>query len=251
MIYYLIFFILGIFFGSFLNVIIYRFPKMKDIFLGRSYCPKCKKTIPFYDLVPLFSYLMLGGKCRFCRKPISIQYPIIELATGLLFALAYHISGFSLSLLFYLPIFMLLVLIFIYDLKHLEIPEVFSWLFLAFAILAGLFASIYSIDSFLLGGLVGGGILGILVGISDERWMGSGDIKIGLGFGFLLGYPRALLFLLLSFVIGSLIGVFLILLKKGKLKSQVPFAPFLIISAIITLIYGQQLIDLYLNFAIM
>jgi prepilin signal peptidase PulO-like enzyme (type II secretory pathway) len=224
---------------------------MKDIFLGRSYCPKCKKTIPFYDLVPLFSYLMLGGKCRFCSKPISIQYPIIELSTGFLFALAYYISGFSLSLLFYLPIFMLLVLIFIYDLKHLEIPEVFSWLFLALAILAGLLTNIYSIDSFLLGGLVGGGILGILVGISDERWMGSGDIKIGLGFGFLLGYPSALLFLFLSFIIGAVFGVVTILVKKGKLKSQIPFAPFLIVSAIITLLFGQRLIDYYLNFAIM
>ena len=224
---------------------------MKDIFLGRSYCPKCKKTIPFYDLVPLFSYLMLGGKCRFCSKPISIQYPIIELSTGFLFALAYYISGFSLSLLFYLPIFMLLVLIFIYDLKHLEIPEVFSWLFLALAILAGLLTNIYSLDSFLLGGLIGGGILGILVGISDERWMGSGDIKIGLGFGFLLGYPNALLFLFLSFVIGAVFGVVAILVKKGKLKSQIPFAPFLIVSAIITLLFGQRLIDYYLNFAIM
>jgi len=248
---YLAFFIIGLFFGSFLNVIIYRFPEMKDVFLGRSYCPKCKKTIPFYDLLPLFSYLILGGKCRFCRKSISIQYPIIEVATGLLFVLAYYIFGFNLSLIFYLPIFMLLVLIFVYDLKHLEIPEVFSWLFLALAILAGLFASIYSLDSFLLGGLVGGGILGILVGISDERWMGSGDIKIGLGFGFLLGYPNALLFLFLSFVIGAVFGVVAILVKKGKLKSQIPFAPFLIVSAIITLLFGQRLIDYYLNFAIM
>jgi prepilin signal peptidase PulO-like enzyme (type II secretory pathway) len=251
MFYYLTFFVIGLFFGSFLNVVICRFPEMKDIFFGRSYCPKCKKTISFYDLIPLLSYLILLGRCRSCGKPISIQYPIVEIITGLLFALSYYISGFNFLLIFYLPIFMLLILIFVYDLKHLEIPEVFSWLFLALAILAGLFANIYSLDSFLLGGLIGGGILGILVGISDERWMGSGDIKIGLGFGFLLGYPRALLFLLLSFVIGSLIGVFLILLKKGKLKSQVPFAPFLIISAIITLIYGQQLIDLYLNFAIM
>jgi len=251
MFYYLTFFVIGLFFGSFLNVVIYRFPGMKDIFIGRSYCPKCKKTIATYDLIPLFSYLILSGKCRSCGKPISIQYPLVEIITGLLFALSYYISGFSFSLIFYLPIFMLLILIFSYDLKHLEIPEVFSWLFLALAILAGLFANIYSINNFLLGGLVGGGILGILVGISEERWMGSGDIKIGLGFGFLLGYPRALLFLFLSFIIGALWGVFLILLKKGKLKSQVPFAPFLIISALITLIFGQELIDLYLNFVIM
>jgi prepilin signal peptidase PulO-like enzyme (type II secretory pathway) len=250
MINYLIFFVTGLFFGSFLNVIIYRFPEMKGIFLGRSYCPKCKKTIPVHDLIPLISFIILGGKCRSCKKPISVQYPLIEITTGLFFALSYYISGFSLSLFFYLPIFMLLILIFVYDLRHLEIPEVFSWLFLALAIIAGIFTNIYSIDNFLLGGLVGGGILGILVGISDERWMGSGDIKIGLGFGFLLGYPSALFFLFLSFVIGAVFGVIMILTKKAKLKSQIPFAPFLIVSAIVSLLFGQKLIDLYLNFAI-
>jgi len=250
MIDYLIFFVVGLFFGSFLNVVIYRFPEMKDIILGRSYCPNCKKTLSAYDLIPFFSYIILAGKCRSCNKPISIQYPIVEVVTGFLFALSYYISGFSFSLFFYLPTFMLLVLIFVYDLKHLEIPETFSWLFLTFAILAGLYAGIYSVDSFLLGGLVGGGILGILVGISDERWMGSGDIKIGLGFGFLLGYPSALLFLFLSFVFGAVFGVVMILVKKGKLKTQIPFAPFLIIAAILTLLFGQKLIDLYLNFAI-
>lgn len=250
---YLLFFIVGLFFGSFLNVLICRFPEMKGFLTGRSHCPKCKKNIPIYDLVPVLSYIFLAGRCRSCGKSISWQYPLVEVTTGALFALSLYISGnsFSFFLLLYLAIFMLLVMIFVYDIKYLQIPEVFSWFFLALAVFTGFYANTTAVDSFLLGGLVGGGVLGILVGISDERWMGSGDIKIGLGFGFLLGYPNALLFLLLSFVIGAVFGVAMILLKRGKLKSQIPFAPFLIVSAIITLLFGQRLIDYYFNFVIM
>ena len=247
---YLIFFIIGLFFGSFLNIVICRFPKMKGVLWGRSYCPKCKKIIPVYDLLPLVSYIILGGKCRFCKKTISVQYPLVELATGFLFVLACYIFGFDISLIFYLPIFMLLVLIFSFDLKYLEIPEVFSWLFLIFAIIIGFAANIYTLDNFLLGGLVGGGILGILVGISNEQWMGSGDIKIGLGFGFLLGFPRALLFVFLSFILGAIFGIIVLALKKGILKSQLPFAPFLIISALICLMFGEKIIEIYSTFAI-
>lgn len=247
----LIVFVVGLLFGSFLNVIIYRFPELNGVLFGRSYCPKCKKPIAARDLVPILSYLLLFGRCRNCKGAISIQYPLIELTAGLMFLLSYYLFGLSLLFAVFLIIFLVSILIFIYDLKHLEIPEIFAWSFLVVAIIAGFLLPNFSITSFLLGGLVGGGILGILVGISDEQWMGSGDIKIGLGFGFLLGYPKSLLFLFLAFVIGAVVGVFLILVKKGKLKTQVPFAPFLIIAAIITLIFGQQLIDLYLNFAIM
>lgn len=251
MIYYLILFIVGLFFGSFLNVIIFRFPELHGVLFGRSQCPKCKKTIAFYDLIPLVSYLLLFGRCRECKSSISIQYPIVEIATGGLFILSYYLVGFSWVLAPYLLLSMFLVLIFVYDLRHLEIPEVFAWSFFILAIIAGLSVPNFAAGSFLLGGLVGGGILGILVGVSNEQWMGSGDIKIGLGFGFLLGYPKSLLFLFGSFVIGAIIGVLMILIKKGKLKSQVPFAPFLIISAILTLLFGQQLVDFYLNFAIL
>lgn len=247
---YFIVFVVGLALGSFLNVVIYRFPEMKGILSGRSICPKCKRPIAFYDLVPILSYLLLFGHCRHCKKPISFQYPLVELSSGLLLVFSYWLVGFSWLFLVYIAISLFIVLIFTYDLKYLEIPEVFSWLFLFLAIIAGLWSPDLGISNFLLGGLIGGGVLGILVGISNERWMGSGDIKIGLGFGFLLGYPRALLFLFLSFIIGATVGVLLLLLKKGKLKSEVPFAPFLIAAAIISLIYGHKLIDLYLNFAI-
>lgn len=246
----IIFFILGLFVGSFLNVVIFRFPELKGIMVGRSKCPKCKKTIAAQDLIPILGYIILWGKCRYCRKPISLQYPIVEFATGLLFFLLAGAFGLSFSLVLCLLIASVSILIFIYDTKYLEIPEVFAWLLLLFAIVAAFFQPDFNISNFLFGGLIGGGILGILVGISDERLMGSGDIKIGLAFGFLLGMQKSLLFLFLSFVIGALVGLVLIILNRKKMKSEIAFAPFLITAAFISILWGDYLVNLYLKFAI-
>ena len=122
---------------------------------------------------------------------------------------------------------------------------------MASAIIIGVTQSNFSITDFLLGGLVGGGILGILVGISDERLMGAGDIKIGLAFGFLLGMQKSLLFLFLSFIIGAVVGLVLIIMNRKKMKSEIAFAPFLITAAIISILWGDYLVNLYLKFAIM
>jgi len=245
----ILFFIFGTFIGSFLNVVIFRFPKLDGILFGRSECPKCKKEISFYNLIPILSWIFLAGKCQNCKKNISIQYPIVEFATGMVFLLFSRFFNLDYQLLTYLIIFSLAILIFVYDMKYLQIPEIFSWLLLIFCIIGAFFAPDFLVSSFLLGGLVGGGILGILVGISDEKFMGAGDIKIGLAFGFLLGFPRSILFIFLSFVTGALIGVVLILLKSKKMKSEIAFAPFLILSALISVFYGQAIINLYLKFA--
>lgn len=248
MLFYIVFALFGLVVGSFLNVLIIRLPQEESI-LGRSHCPKCKKQIANFDLIPVLSYIFLWGRCRNCRQRISLQYPLIELATAALFVLFYFLFGLNYLLILYLPAVAILLLIFVYDLRFREIPEVFSWLFLVLAMLIGLFQSNFNVTSFLLGGLVGGGILGILVGLSNERLMGAGDIKIGLSFGFLLGYPKALLFLFLAFVIGAFIGAFLVLFGGKKLKSEVAFAPFLIIAGLITLIWGQAIIQNYLQLA--
>lgn len=218
---------------------------------GRSYCPKCKKTIAGYDLVPVASYIILAGKCRNCHKPISLQYPIVELLTGLLFFLFARSIGINYGLILYLLVASVSILIFIYDAKFLEIPEVFAWLLLIFALISSLLAPHFLLPDFLLGGLIGGGILGIIVGISDERMMGSGDIKIGLAFGFLLGAYKSLLFLFLSFVIGAIAGLILMAARKKKMKSEIAFAPFLILAAIICILWGDYFINFYLKFAIL
>ena len=242
---------MGLFVGSFLNVVIFRFPELKGILVGRSKCPKCKKTINAFDLVPILSYIILWGKCRYCRKPISLQYPVVELATGIIFFLLARAFGLNYQLVLYLLIACVSLLIFIYDTKYLEIPEVLAWLLLFFTIVTAFFQPNFAISNFLLGGLIGGGILGILVGISDERLMGSGDIKIGLAFGFLLGMQKSLLFLFLSFIIGAVVGLVLIIMNRKKMKSEIAFAPFLITAAIISILWGDYLVNLYLKFAIM
>lgn len=245
-----IFLVVGLFVGSFLNVLVFRFPEMKGLVSGRSYCPKCKKTIAAYDLIPVLSYIILWGKCRNCQKKISLQYPLVEFATGVLFFLLAKTIGVNYHLIAYLLLTCASVLIFVYDAKYLEIPEVFSWLLLIFAVVAAVTAPGFSINNFLLGGLIGGGVLGIMVGISDEKMMGSGDIKIGLAFGFLLGAYKSVLFLFLSFVIGAIVGLILMALRNKKMKSEIAFAPFLIIAAMICIFWGDYLVNLYLKFAI-
>lgn len=247
---YIVFSLLGLAVGSFLNLIILRLPQEESI-LGRSHCPKCKKQITSYDLIPVLSYIFLSGRCRSCKERISLQYPLVELATAILFAFLYYYIGLNYLLILYLLAISALIVLFVYDLKFREVPELFAWIFLILAIIIGFWQSNFDAANFLLGGLIGGGILGILVGISEERLMGAGDIKIGLAFGFLLSYPKALLFLLLAFVIGAVIGVILVLFSGKKLKSQIAFAPFLIIAGVITLVWGEAIIQSYLQLAVL
>lgn len=237
--------------GSFLNVLIFRFPNYPGLISGRSKCRHCQKTIPWFDLIPVLSFLILGGRCRNCRQKLSLQYPLVEIACGGLFVLFYYYFGLSAFSILLMAVAAMSIVIFTFDIKSLEIPEVFAWLLLIFAIVAAFLAPNFSLANFLLGGLAGGGILGILVGISDERWMGAGDIKIGLAFGFLLGLYGSLLFLMLAFVIGAVVGVILITCKNKKMSSQLAFSPFLIIAGIIAIIWGERIVNWYLKFAIM
>jgi leader peptidase (prepilin peptidase)/N-methyltransferase len=248
--YQFVFLVLGLLVGSFLNVVIFRFPKLKGLIAGRSECLHCKKQIATYDLIPVLSYVFLLGRCRNCKKPISIQYPIVEASVGILFMAMYLKFGLTIELIPYLILVCLSVLIFVHDIKYLEIPEIFSWILVFFAVIAAFFVNDFSITNILLGGLVGGGVLGILVGISDEKWMGSGDIKIGLAFGFLLGLERSIIFLFLAFIIGAIIGTVLIIAKGKNGKSEIAFAPFLIIAALLSIFFGQTLVNFYLKFVI-
>jgi len=249
MIYSLVFLILGLFVGSFLSVVVFRYPNFKSIVFGRSECKKCKKGIKGYDLIPVFSYLLLLGRCRNCGEKISLIYPAIELLTGGLFFLFSLQFGISFILFPYLLLVMILVVIFIYDVVHLEIPELFLWLVIAVSAIIALFSG-NNLSDILLGGLVGGGFLGLLVGISGEKWMGSGDIFIGLAFGLLVGLKSSVLFLFLAFSLGAIFGLILIAIRGKKIKSEIAFAPFLIIAGIVALLWGGQLINLYLNFVI-
>ncbi|EKE21736.1 MAG: hypothetical protein ACD_7C00143G0008 [uncultured bacterium] len=247
----LIFFILGLIIGSFLNVIVYRL-RLADTILGRSRCPHCADQIHWYDNIPLFSFILLRAKCRACKGEISWQYPVVEFFTGLIFALAgrYFFNFMDFASFwetgFYLIIFSLLIVLLVYDWQYMEVPILIFWVILAVLIVNFIFVSFseinmgldiknLSIVSNLIGGFTGWFFFFCLVFFSKEKWMGWGDVYIGFLAGLILGWPNILLGLLLTFTIGATFSLALISLKKRTMKSQIPFIPFLAIGTILTI----------------
>ncbi|MBU1563954.1 MAG: prepilin peptidase [Patescibacteria group bacterium] len=266
--FFFIIFLFGLAIGSFLNVVICRLETKESILVSRSYCPKCKKSLKWFELIPIFSFLIQKGKCRYCGKKISIQYPLVELATGLLFLfviLNYSsvipnlignpdlinfrwIPAFA-GMTFNLIIISLLIVIFVYDLKHYIIPDKIVY---PAIIIAGIFNFQFSIfNEFsifklsILSALGASGFFLSLVLISKGKWMGLGDVKLAFLMGLILGWPNIFIALFLSFAFGAIIGLILIAFKKKGLKSEIPFGPFLISSTLMTMFYSQNLINWY------
>lgn len=241
--------ILGLFFGSFLNCVIYRLENSKSFLKGRSFCPSCSHTLSCYDLIPVLSFLFLRGKCRYCKKKISWQYPLVELGTALVFLLTF--IYFSLSSLFFLLLAScFLIIVFVFDLKHYIIPDRVIYPAILIALFYRLFEIVIGSGSYyyFLAGMGAALFFLLIVLISKGKGMGIGDIKLALFMGFLTGYPNILLALFLAFLIGAIIGIGLILAKKKEMKSEVPFGPFLVIGTFIALFWGDILINWYLNF---
>lgn len=237
-------FLLGLAVGSFLNVVIDRLPRRESLFYPPSHCEECQHPLAPKDLVPLFSYLFLKGRCRYCRAPIPIRLFLVELSCGILFLLMGLYYGWGLKLLPPLLFVALFIPIFVIDLEKGIIPDelVFS------LIILGLVLSFLGpgIMMALLGGAIGFLVL-FLPYILWQGGMGGGDVKLGAGLGLALGFPYILLALFLSFLSGALIGGLLIALKKKGRKDPIPFAPFLLPSALLSLIYGQNLLSWYIS----
>jgi len=248
----IIIFIAGLIFGSFLNVVIYRMSELNTIFLTRSHCVHCKKLIKWYDLIPLISFILLKTKCRNCSGKISWQYPLVEFFSATSFLLVYLMFGLTVSGYFLLFISCLLIIVFVYDLKHLIIPDEIVWpgiiISLIFYVVYSIVKSDYHIimDS-LTGGLLGASFIGLLVLATRGKGMGIGDIKLCLLLGLVLGYPLVIVCLFFAFVIGSFVGICLIILKSKTLKDEIAFGPYLIIGFYISLFYGPNVINWYLN----
>jgi leader peptidase (prepilin peptidase)/N-methyltransferase len=243
-----IFFVFGLIAGSFLNAVIYRLWVGKSIAFGRSMCPHCKHVLGPLDLVPLFSFVFLSGRCRYCKKQISWQYPIIELITGISFALlAYKLqpTNYNLQFLFQLVFICFFIEIAVFDLKHYLILDK---VLLPASILAVVYA-IYA-QTFIQG-LIGvaiiSGFFGLQYFISNGRWIGFGDVKLGVFLGFVFGVGQSLVLLFISYMSGAAIGLLLIYLGKKELGSRLPFGTFLCFSAIIILLYGHQIQTWYLG----
>lgn len=237
--------ILGLVFGSFFAAFSYRFPKRTSILKGRSICPKCKKEIAWYDNIPLFSFLFLRGKCRNCKKQISKRYFLIEFFTGLGYLFIFMNFGFDLLLLFYLLlIFSILVLIFVVDLEHKIIPDSFVFFGIIASVFIFLLIDSHAILTRILAGFLGALILLFIHLVTRGRGMGLGDVKFAVLAGIFIGLKMFLIWLLVAFLTGGIVGIILILLGRAKARDQIAFGPFLVASILITFLWGEKILHL-------
>lgn len=250
MLYIILIFVFGLCVGSFLNVVIYRLHKGQSLVKPHSYCPHCRHRLFWSDLMPILSFVFLRGRCRYCHKKISWQYPLVEGVTGLLFLLFFLFDGPTVILIFHFMIGAILLLIFVYDLKYLLIPDQFILVGSVCAILSSILLQSPAFPQALLGSVMGGGFFAFIVLISRGRWMGGGDVKLGFLMGLLLGWSSLLLALFLAFVGGALIGLLLILTRKKTFKSAVPFGTFLTVATLVALFFGDNLLAAYLSMLI-
>lgn len=249
---------LGLIIGSFLNVVILRLNTGRSIAKGRSKCPRCSNVLSWYELIPVFSFLGQKGKCRSCKAPISFQYPLIELITALVFVLIYtHIildQGFTIyawvSFLFSTIVASLLIVVTVYDIRHKIIPPKISYPFVILGFISIIWKVMtipgFSFINNVLAGLLLAAPFFFLWFFSKGKWMGFGDIVLALGIGWLVGTTGAIAVFLLSFWIGALAGLVLIAFSNAYgIKSEVPFAPFLVLALFIVGVFGVTLSTLF------
>lgn len=275
---YLVLGILGLALGSFVNALVWRMyeqskvkskkSKVKSqeskanklsgsqneysILAGRSMCPSCKHQLAPRDLIPLFSWIQLGGKCRYCRKAIGLQYPLVEALTALLFLLSLAVwpYGFSVEgkLLFgsWLLLLTGLIALAVYDIKWMLLPNkliyplIVFWSALVLGRVAFFDGGLSLILSALLGALSCGGLFWVLYQLSGGAWIGGGDVKLGFLLGLLAGSPmQAILVILLASVLGTMWALPLLLNRHLNMKAQIPFGPFLIAAAVVVFLFGE------------
>ncbi|HYF13003.1 MAG TPA: prepilin peptidase [Candidatus Paceibacterota bacterium] len=234
-------FLLGAILGSFINALTFRFNTGRSAVVGRSRCMHCRHELGFFDLVPILSYVLLQGRCRYCGAKISIQYPLVESAAALLALLVYTVHPYPPAFVFWLMVVLVLLFIVVYDIRHTIIPWSASMLLIALA-LFNLFVHVESAPIIIaspdLYNFIAGPVLAfpliLLSFISGGRWMGWGDGVLELSLGWLLGITAGFTALMLAFWIGAFVGIVLLILKRGfTIKSELPFAPFLIFGALI------------------
>ncbi len=229
---------LGLSIGSFINCLVYRLNHELSPLRGRSFCPKCKHQLVWQDNIPLLSFILLKGKCRYCHSPISWQYPLVELTAAILTILVYWLSGYELQVTGYnLIISYALLAIFVSDLLYFTIPNEIVFFAIGISFLYSHFA--FRISHFAISALLVAAFFYLLVLITRGKGMGLGDVKLAGLMGLILGWPKILLALYLAFLTGAVIGVILILLKKKKFGQYIPFGPFLTGATFISMFWGE------------
>jgi len=279
---YIFVFIIGIIFGSLINVLVYRLPIEEDVVVKPSHCVSCEKRIKPYDLIPVLSYIILGGKCRYCGEKISIRYPLIELLTGIIFVGIFYRFGWTIDLNVFKLVMsdtvfnffavctlsVIFLAVFFIDIKHYIIP---NELIIAGLVTGTIFAVLKSIKfgffgfqilkpvifnwSFLIDAGLGllTGFITFLVIVLLGEWimkaeaMGMGDVKLMAVVGLFLGLKLTILSMFFAFITGSIISIFLLATKIKGRKDMIPFGPFIVLGSTIAMIWGNQILNWYFS----
>jgi len=244
-----LFFLLGLIFGSFFNVVGLRVPKKVPFANDSSKCPHCSQQLAWYENIPVLSFLLLKGKCKHCHQKISWIYPVIEMVTGILFALSYEVIGMNLELITALLLVSMLIIIFVSDLTYMLIPNNILLCFLPLLITMRIIMPLDPWWSALAGSIIGFSLVLMIILLSNGG-MGGGDMKLFGVLGMVLGIEKVIFAFFLSCIIGAIISIILLLLKRINRKQPVPFGPYIVVGTLITYFYGDILLNWYLNFLI-
>ena len=246
-------FLLGAVLGSFLNVVVYRLPRGESIHSPASHCPNCNKPLKPYDNIPILSWLLLGAKCRNCKEPISIRYPIVEFTVAVWFVWMFQLFGLSWEFANFAILGVLLLAVSIVDIDTQLIPDsvliVGAVIGLAFAF----YGDVITVSDSLTGGAAMGGTFFLIALIGEKLMkkesMGFGDVKLSLMIGLFIGWKMAFLAIFLSSIFASVIGLTAIGLGKMKFGKPFAFGPFIALGALVSGIWGDRLVNAYLRWA--
>src|SRR3989338_2999788 len=268
-------FLFGSVLGSFAKAIADRSLSQRS-FGGRSYCSHCKKTLRWYDLFPILSYLILRGRCRYCHTLIGLDYPLTEVILGFIMALflsqttvqftdsadPFKITLFIMGLIFNIFVIVVLYIVALTDIRKMLIPDrvILPSIGIGFIALLVIYLTKYllfpvwlTVEPFVRSVAAGLGIglfFATLIIITKGRGMGGGDVKLGAFIGLSLGFPNSLVALMLAFLTGAIVSIFLILFKRKRFGQTIPFGPFLVLGSYISLLWGRQIVDWYLRLSI-
>jgi len=264
---YFVLLVLGLVVGSFLTMFTYRYPRGEKLGNDRSRCDKCKKKIGLQDNIPLLSYALLGGKCRSCGKKISVRYPLIELATAVGFVGAFYVIGNcnsgvynslietplctwngilgGMALPFFLVIYTILVAIFVIDSEHQLIPDSLTFSIYVITIAVLILTNPSNLFTYFLVGF-GSALFLLLINLATKgKGMGLGDVKFAIAGGTLIGWPGVLTWMMFAFVIGAVVGLFLIIAGKASFSKKIAFGPFLVIGLVLALVLPMSIYVLF------
>ena len=246
-----LFALLGMTIGSFLNVCIDRLPSHQSLVFPASHCTSCQRRLSLKELIPVFSYIWLRGRCRYCQAPIPRRLLWVEIGTGAIFAFLYWYYGFSIELGVVAFYFCLFLIILVIDFEHHLILNKVIYPSVVIALALSIFLpeldSVPSIASAAAGGAVGLGLF-LLIVIVSRGGMGWGDVKMAALIGLVTGFPLIFVTILLAVILGGLVAWILILLKIKSRKQSIPFGPFLSLATMATLLWGSDILNWYLSF---